>query len=417
MVIFNAESNMKFVHIEDFFHPDAGYQLNLLSVSQVRQGHEVFIITSLLDKVPDSLTSFFSKENIKEKDQSFTKNTGVKIIRLPIHKYYSGRAIFHRGFIKRIKIESPDVLFVHGNDTLTAMRILFNFKSINLPIVMDNHMLEMATTNRFSAIFRIIYRNIFTPLIRKYKIPIIKIVDSDFIDKNYNIPFFLIKRSSFGTDPIHFSPNPQNKEVMRQKYNINMDDFVVLYAGKMDESKGGLFLANAIKQKIELNDRNIVFVIIGNTTKDDYGEMVESTFKSSENKIIRIPTQTYRNLSNFYQMADIAFFPKQCSMSYFEVQSCGLPVVIEKNEINLERVSNEKGLLFNEGSIEDLTTAIVRFGNMEKKLFQTFCNNSRENIVKNYNYENVALEFTNIMKDKYNEFYSQTQLSKKTSKE
>ena len=49
---------MRFVHVEDFFHPDAGYQLNLLARLQVKEGHEVFIIASEMSKVPDYLKSF-----------------------------------------------------------------------------------------------------------------------------------------------------------------------------------------------------------------------------------------------------------------------------------------------------------------------------------------------------------------------
>ena len=49
---------MKIVQIEDFFHPDAGYKINILSKYFARMGHETVIITAELDKMPDFLTSF-----------------------------------------------------------------------------------------------------------------------------------------------------------------------------------------------------------------------------------------------------------------------------------------------------------------------------------------------------------------------
>ena len=58
---------MKFLHVEDFFHPDAGYQLNLLARLQVKQGHRVIIIASELDKSPDFLKSFFGNNKYKGK--------------------------------------------------------------------------------------------------------------------------------------------------------------------------------------------------------------------------------------------------------------------------------------------------------------------------------------------------------------
>ena len=44
---------MHFVHVEDFFHPDAGYQVNLLSRLQVLQGHRVTIVTAELERMPN----------------------------------------------------------------------------------------------------------------------------------------------------------------------------------------------------------------------------------------------------------------------------------------------------------------------------------------------------------------------------
>ena len=68
---------MKIVNVEDFFHPDAGYQINILSKYLVALGHEVIIITSQMDKVSTSLTSFFGKENIEEREKKYSNRYGV----------------------------------------------------------------------------------------------------------------------------------------------------------------------------------------------------------------------------------------------------------------------------------------------------------------------------------------------------
>ena len=80
---------MKIVNIEDFFHPDAGYQINILSKYLASFGHEVIIITAETDKIPDELTAFFKRDNIEQLDKDYTEKYGVKIIRLPgiIGKY------------------------------------------------------------------------------------------------------------------------------------------------------------------------------------------------------------------------------------------------------------------------------------------------------------------------------------------
>ncbi|MDG4655236.1 glycosyltransferase family 4 protein, partial [Chryseobacterium arthrosphaerae] len=388
---------MRFVHVEDFVHPNAGYQINLLTRLQVQQGHEVIIVAGELDKIPVFLTSFFGKDNIEEKDRKFEEETGVKIIRHPLYAYYSGRAIYKPGLHKLIKSLNPDVLFIHNEDTVMGMKLLWDYKKMNVPYVLDCHMLEMASENRFRDFFRLFYRKFVTPVILKNNIPLIRVVDTDFVQKHYNIPLSKTKLLSFGTDTDFYKPDSKIKEAFRKELGIDNTDFVVIYAGKMDPAKGGEFLAESLKEKIKLEGKNLKFIIIGNPPKDEYGEKVEKLFSQSENNIIRFPTQTYFDLAKFYQIADIAIFPKQCSMSYFEVQSCELPVVLEENEINNLRVSDKKGLLFPQSSISEFRSSIEQFGNMPKEEFEIYKRNARKNIVDNYNFVPIAQQFTDIM--------------------
>lgn len=397
---------MRFVHVEDFVHPNAGYQINLLTRLQVQQGHEVIIVAGELDKIPVFLTSFFGKDNIEEKDRKFEQETGVKIIRHPLYAYYSGRAIYKPGLHKLIKSLNPDVLFIHNEDTVMGMKLLWDYKKMNVPYVLDCHMLEMASENRFRDFFRLFYRKFVTPVILKNNIPLIRVVDTDFVQKHYNIPLSKTKLLSFGTDTDFYKPDSKIKEVFRKELGIDTTDFVVIYAGKMDPAKGGEFLAESLKEKIKLEGKNLKFIIIGNPPKDEYGEKVEKLFSQSENNIIRFPTQTYFDLAKFYQIADIAIFPKQCSMSYFEVQSCELPVVLEENEINNLRVSDKKGLLFPQSSISEFRSSIEQFGNMPKEEFEIYKRNARKNIVDNYNFVPIAQQFTDIMIEEYEKFHS-----------
>ena len=393
---------MRFIHIEDFFHPNAGYQLNLLGKLQVKQGHEVIILTSEIEKTPDHLKHFFGSKNIIKLDEEYFKKNGVKIIRLPVFGWYSGRAIFKGGLFKKIKSLKPDVLFLHGESTLTSIRVLLSYKRFNMPMVIDSHMLDMASSNKLKYYFRMFFKKFITPIILKNKIPIIRVVNSDFLQRHFGLPLEKTILLSFGTDIDFFSPNQQTKKHYRKSLGIQSTDFIVTYAGKLDEAKGGLFLAESIKNKI--NIKGLKFLIIGNTADDDYGYKVEDTFLNSKNHIVRYPTQSYSDINKFYQISDIAIFPKQCSMSYFEVQSCGLPVILEENEINIQRVSNSKGILFKPNSKDSLIDAIYKFAMMSKKEIDIYRQNSRDNIITNYNYEKVAKSFTRIMIQSHKKF-------------
>ncbi|MBS1777384.1 MAG: glycosyltransferase family 4 protein [Bacteroidetes bacterium] len=397
---------MRFVHIEDFVHPDAGYQLNLLGRLQVKQGHEVIIVTAELTHVPDYLVSFFGRDHIEEKDEQYYKATGVRILRYPTYNWYSSRAIFKQGLKNFLKSLKPDVLFIHGENSFTGMQLLWSYKKMKLPYVLDSHMLEMASQNQFRGFFRKFFRKFITPIIIKNNIPLIRVVDSDFVEKYFNIPIERTHLLSFGTDTDLFKPDEEAKKIYRSEFGISEDDFVVLYAGKLDNQKGGQFLADALKNKLQpKNAKNIKVLVVGNASKNVYGQNVEKTLSQSENTILRFPTQIYSKLEKFYKIADVAIFPKQCSMSYFEVQSCGVPVVLEENEINIQRASNKKGLIFKQADKNDFRSKILEFTYMSASEIGEYKKNARANILENYDYVPIAQKFTDVMIDEYKRFH------------
>ena len=172
-----------------------------------------------------------------------------------------------------------------------------------------------------------------------------------------------------------------------------------MYAGKLDEFKGGLFLADAIKGKLS-TEKNITFLIVGNVVAvyPDYKRQVEETLSKSENKIIRLPTQLYSSLNKFFQCADLAVFPKQCSLSFFDAQACGLPVVLEDgNSINVQRVQYNNGVLFKSGDITDFREKIAMFANLSDEKIQAMSESAVKFVVENYNYDNIANKYLEII--------------------
>lgn len=388
---------MHFVHIEDFFHPDAGYQLNTLAPLQARQGHHITIVTAELEKIPAYLTSFFGRDGVEEKDEAFFERTGVRVVRHPLHRFVSGRAIFKKGLFEKVEALRPDVAFIHGEDTLTGIQFIKRSAKLPYPLVLDCHMLEMASVNRFRAAFRAYYRTFVTPIILKHKIPLIRVVDSDFVEKCLGIPLERTALLSFGTDTEHFTPDPQARVTMRKQLGLSQDSFVVIYAGKLDPSKGGQLLADALMAPFQLdNGRQIEFLVVGSGS-GAYVNAVEATFQNSANTIMRAPTQKYPDLNGFYQCADLAVFPRQCSMSFFEVQSCGVPAVFEENEINSLRVAGQNARTFTAENTDSIRKAIIHYANMDKEQAAICSRDSRNFIVEQYDYVKIAQQFSDIM--------------------
>lgn len=395
---------MKILHWDEMFHPNFGYQINVLPKFQSAKGHDVIIMTSdEIDKHPTFSRLSVRNIDIKQEDMLYEKKYNVKIIRLPIHKVISGRVIYKKGYIQKIKDLSPDIIFCHTNDTLSGIRITQNYKKINRPIVFDNHMLDMASGNKLKKLFRLYFKLFVTPIIKKNKLKVIKTQNDDYVNNRLGIPKELTPFISFGSDTNLFYPSYENRLKFREKYDIASDDFVVIYTGKLTESKGAEFLADTLIEKFTTK-KNIVFVIVGSTS-GEYGEKVELKFSNSNNRILRFSTQLYTDLPNFYQMADLSIFPRQCSLSFFDAQACGLPVLGENSEINQDRLSHGNGDTFEKNSIENFREKIIKFANMKNKVYNIYSFKARNLIESKYDYKDITKEYDSLLLSEYNRFY------------
>ena len=388
---------VKILHIEDIFHPDAGYQIDILPKYMVRFGHEVTIITARLDKIESNVISFFDSDCLDRKDQLYSEKYGVKIIRLPVNKIVSGRVVFGKELFYSIQKEKPDIVYIHGNDTLTGMRYLLQYKKLGYPLIMDSHMLEMASHNRFNKIFRKIYKYVFTPIIIKNKIQVIRTQDDPYVEKCLGIPLSQAPWISVGSDTMLFHPDKEAKMSFRRKYEIPKDDFVIIYAGKLDESKGGMLLAEAIQKKLHVN-KGVTFLIVGKAV-GEYGRQVEKTLKASENRVLRFPTQKYEDLAGFYQAADMAIFPRQCSLSFYDVQACGLPVVFEDDVVNVGRAKNDNAVTFMEGDAADFRKKMAYIVNLSRAEFSRMQMAAQQYVSENFDYKKIAMKYCTVIEE------------------
>ena len=394
---------MRIVEIEDFFHPDAGYQINVLSKVLVEHGNEVIIVTvDNMEIFPRSLTDFFGIKDVSSRDRWYEKTFNVKIVRVKAHGYYSGRTFYTSEIYSVVESLQPDLLFVHGNDSLIGMEYTRLATKLPFPVIFDSHMLSIASRNRFSSLFKKIYSKFYAPIINKYQLQVIRVQDDPYVVSELGIEAELAPYVGFGTDKGLFHPDDERKKRIRAELGIPQNDCVILYAGKLDESKGGLMLARAIQPSF-CSDQ-VTFVIAGNASGDSAAEL-EATFSNSENRVIRLPTHKYPQLPDLYQMADLALYPAQCSLSFYDVQASGLPVVVDDStNVNVERVSYGNGFLFRSGSESQLRDAIARYLKMsnEEKLKMKQC--SLNYIGERFSYDNVAKRYEGIFNKVVNEF-------------
>lgn len=385
---------MRIVHVDETFHPAFGYQANPLAKFQQKQGNEVYIVTPTKDFLYPVYREFGDNgENLVEQDATYEKTTGVKIVRVPAKGYFMKRLVYGKQIFRIVEQIKPDVVFVHCLETLTAMR--FIIKNPKYPMMFDSHMLSMASNNRFAKIYEKVFKKIITPKIKRRKYDVIRTQDDKYVNSHLGIPEDQTPFISFGTDTILFCPSEKEREQFRKEYNIEQDEFVVVYTGKLTEAKGGKLLAETFRKKFDVP---VTLVCVGTPTNDEYGKQVKKLFDESENRIIMFPTQNYLELARFYQMADLSVFPKQCSMSFYDAQSCGLPVVSENNNINIDRCSHQNGANFKAGNVLDFRKKIMMFVMMDEIERKKYKKNARDFIEAGYDYADIAKQYTEYLK-------------------
>ena len=385
---------MKILHVDETFHPAFGYQANPLAKFQQKQGNEVYIVTPTKEFLYPVYHEFGDHgEHLVEQDAAYEQSTGVRIIRVPAKGYFMKRLVYGQEVFDAVERVKPDVLFVHCVETLTAMR--FILKNPKYPMMFDSHMLSMASGNKLAKVYEAAFRRIITPKIVKRKYDVIRTQDDDYVNSHLGIPEKQTPFISFGTDTILFCPSDEVRKEFRKEHSIGEKDFVVIYTGKLTEVKGGRLLADAFRKRF---DTPITLVCVGTPPDNEYGRAVQKIFDESENRIIMFPTQNYLDLAKFYQMADLSVFPKQCSMSFYDAQACGLPVLSENNNVNSDRCRHENGANFEAGSIEDFRSKIMMFASMSVEEQMKYRKNSRAFIESGYDYADIARQYTEYLK-------------------
>ena len=385
---------MKIVYVDETFHPAYGYQSNPLAKFQQVQGNDVTIVTVSKDQIHPVYREFGDNgESVEKDDEVYQKATGVKIVRVKTKGYFMHRAVYSHGVFKAVRNEKPDVVFVHCAETLTAMRFLLHRKE--WPMMLDSYMLSMASQSKFVGAFESVYRAIFRRIIEKHNYYVVRTQDDDYVNTHLGLKKDLTPFISFGTDTIMFCPSTEAREKFRKENNISENDFVVVYTGKLTEAKGGKLLAETFKEKFDVP---VTLVCVGSPPESDYGREVQRILDSSKNRVIMFPTQKYMELAPFYQMADLSIFPKQCSMSFYDAQACGLPVVSESNNVNSDRCSHQNGDNFEPGSIADFRAKIMKFATMSKEERDQYRKNSRAFVEAGYDYADIARQYTEYLK-------------------
>lgn len=388
---------MKIVHVEDYFDPTAGYQINEMIYANSSYNDEIYVITSN-DMSP------FHKQVDKNLDEKFESQTGAKIVRLDSRFKISSRLVLKKLW-KNIDEIEPDILFLHGIGDFKDF-ILFKKKK-TYTILRDCHMSWVASRNKLRAIYYRTFKLLFSPQINK--------------SNRYEVVFALgdeeyeyLRKLGVGDDKIKYLRHGYNSEVMfydnearnsiRDMYGFNKEDIVISYIGKFDKYKRPDVIFDIINNtEVDfIKKHNIKLLFIG-PKETSYMEKFNDKLRSVDNicDVIIDGAKPFNELRKYYSASDICIFPKETTLSSIHAQVCGCTVVMEKHKSNIERVISNSNLY----EIDDIVQAkeiIVKIIN--DKDFEKKRTLDKVHLLHDREYSNQISMLRSLVNNKHNSF-------------
>lgn len=194
--------------------------------------------------------------------------------------------------------------------------------------------------------------------------------------------------------------------ILRQKYGINDNTFVILFAGRIIPEKEVKELAEAVAQ---INDENVLLLIAGGiyyTTKGrttEYYKELQAISKETRSRIVFTGYIDNKNLHTLHEIANVAAIPSRwqepAGLVVLEAEAAGNPVLATRSGGIPEFMGDECGILVDndDNIVESLKNAILELkNNPQKRLLMG--ENGRKYSEK-YNVENYFSEFCKILDD------------------
>lgn len=321
----------------------------------------MFIDNNELDKKYDiTICSNYAK-NIEEKAENY-KNTHFYYIDTNSIKYktsYALRGLIRRIFKVNIKSAFTKILLKKFKNTINDydMILVENYISCINPISKKYNGKIVARLHNDS-IINAKYHDGKTIIDNCYKI----LTVSDFIKKRVNG----VKNSNKvevvynGINQSKFKPNEKEKYILRKKYNLNKEDIVFLFSGRVCEEKGIMPLAKAFKNISKKYD-NCKLMIVGasfysSNMNTKFIKQLKKELSDVEDKIIFTGYIPYDEMPKIYQMADVLVVPslyeEALSLTLVEGMSSKLPVIISDSGGMPEVVTKKNSFIAKRNNIE-----------------------------------------------------------------
>jgi 1,2-diacylglycerol 3-alpha-glucosyltransferase len=258
---------MRIIHccIGNFYIDNWSYQENLLSKYNKLDGHDVKIIASV-----ESYDT--SHKLVYLNTTRYINQDGIEVVRVPYARYLPRFVMkklrIYDGLKSEIGQYRPDIVFLHGIQTFSAIAVA-NFCAVNnIKFYVDSH--ADYTNSALSGLSRFVLHRIVYALIAR-------IIEKKCISVYYTIPlrkYFLMREYRMSNNKMRYLPlgfdsvlidritSETNRPQLRESLGFSDYDIVIISGGKMYDNKNIHRLVRAV-QKIRATNTKIKLLIYG----------------------------------------------------------------------------------------------------------------------------------------------------------
>jgi glycosyltransferase involved in cell wall biosynthesis len=349
---------MRILHIEDRFHPEVGYQINFLARLHSSE-HEFIILTS-------NSFSIWGNSNLSDiiiKDNSFSEKYKVKINRLSAFFAKGNKNnIWIKGLIRKVLEIKPDIIYVHCIESYSAARIILSWRLRKYVIITDTHNLY----NQFRKglkykIYMFLFRILVVREINNRKIKVFFTAEENrqILVNDYGIENDHIISGLIGTEIELFYFDKNEAFKLRSELKIGKENIILLYTGKINGIKQPHLIFEAVKIIEHEINIPVTLVFVGSVDQEYFNKFCLNAFINKNISTIWHPQVPNTELYRFYSMSDFAVFPRHNTLSSLDAQACKLPVIMESDLTNDERLKYG-GLTFESENLQSLANSIKR---------------------------------------------------------
>jgi D-inositol-3-phosphate glycosyltransferase len=365
---------MKILIVTHYFEPHIG-GIEIAAYNQakelVRKGHKVTIVTSKLNR-----------------EKALEQKEGITIVRIPAWNFFEKKfdvpyPLFSPRLISTInrEIKRNDIIYAHGALYLGSFISSLFARIYKKPFIVTEHVgFVMYKNSIFNAIEKlalhtvglvtisasnasIVYNRTVQKWIQKYK------KEVHYVPNGVDLKLFN-------------KPTQQEKQIIRERYNLPLDAFIVLFVGRFVPKKGFDILYNA-------KDPSYLLVFVG-------GGVIPEFIKSDNSARIIEPLPQ-EELAMMYKASDVFILPSHGEgfpLSIQEAMATGLPIITSKHN-NLDQIADSPLITYIDTTETDIKLAIKKIQSnliLRKDMSEYSSKIAREN----YSWERNATKLLDI---------------------